>query len=78
LKTKEERAGEKPMTARLAFQLSDGKWLHIRRVKHDTVELKICSDIVREPHHFQCRIHQDEFVQVVLEAIEKGFQKESS
>ncbi|MFC3884942.1 hypothetical protein ACFOU2_16290 [Bacillus songklensis] len=66
------------MTARLAFRLSDGKWLHIRRITHDTVELKICSDIVCEPAEFQCRIHEGEFVRIILDAIQKTFKNETS
>jgi hypothetical protein len=66
------------MAARLAFRLSDGKWLHIRRITHDTVELKICSDIVREPDEFHCRIHEDEFVKIILDTIEKRFKNETS
>lgn len=57
------------MAARLAFQLPEGKWLEIRRVTHDTVELKICSDRVHEPDEFFCRIHEEEFVGVITDAI---------
>jgi hypothetical protein len=64
------------MGARLAFRLPDGKWLHIRRVTHDTVELKICFDIVREPDVFHCHLHEDEFVKVILDAIQTWFKNE--
>ena len=64
------------MAARLVFRLSDEKWLHIRRITHDTVELKICSDKVREPDEFHCRIHEDAFVGIILEAIQTGLKYE--
>lgn len=63
------------MAARLAFQFPEGKWLQIRRVTHDTVELKICSDKVHEQHEFFCRIHEEEFVQVIMDAIETKWKK---
>lgn len=57
------------MAARLAFQLPEGKWLEIRRMTHDTVEVKICSDKVHEPDEFFCRIPEEEFVSLIMAAI---------
>ncbi|MFC3882499.1 hypothetical protein ACFOU2_02985 [Bacillus songklensis] len=58
------------MAARLAFRLPGEKWLQIRRVAHDTVELKICFDKVHKPDEFVCRIHEDEFIQIILRELE--------
>lgn len=66
------------MSARLAFRLSEGKWLEIRRMTHDRVDLKICSDRVHEPDEFSCRIYEEEFVRVIMEAIETKWKKEEA
>ena len=64
------------MAARLAFRLSEGKWLQIRRITHDTVELKICFDKVHEPDEFHCRIHEDEFVNIIVDAIQTKWKQQ--
>ncbi|MDQ0242769.1 hypothetical protein J2S09_000305 [Bacillus fengqiuensis] len=66
------------MAARLAFRLPEGKWLEIRRMTHQIVDVKICSDRVHEPDEFFCRIHEEEFVHVIMDAIEAKWKKEEN
>ncbi|WP_078411131.1 hypothetical protein [Priestia abyssalis] len=64
------------MAARLAFRLPEGKWLEIRRMTHETVEVKICSDRVHEPNEFFCRIPEEKFVNLIMDAIGASWKQE--
>lgn len=59
-----------------SFSIAGGKWLQIQRTTHDTVGLKICFDKVREPDEFHCRIHEDAFVDIILDAIQTKWKQQ--
>ena len=57
------------MGAHLSFQLTDEKWMEIRRCTHNIVEIKIRPESVLKPLESYCSISEKEFIKIIMDGV---------
>ncbi|WP_394542672.1 hypothetical protein [Priestia aryabhattai] len=57
------------MGTHLSFQLTDEKWMEIRRCTHNIVEIKIRPDSVLKPLESYCSISEKEFIKIIMDGL---------
>ena len=63
------------MGAHLSFQLTDEKWMEIRKCTHNIIEIKIRPDSVLKPLESYCSISEKEFIKIIMDGLGERLKK---